>query len=199
MGATQPPRRSAHRRRDAHGFGLVELLVASAVGSLVVVAAVMTLGPHLRLNQRMEGYTRLQERWIRLAFLLDTEIQEASSVTTATGSLSLTVPVSTATGSTTTTITYYQQGTTLFRSGPAISDRGALQTDSPTTGVVVIDGVASGGFVAQLLNGSNAASVAYTVNLIDPNSDATYSGRGSVARGRADCQSFESDAQGSCS
>lgn len=198
MRAAGKPARSAPARRRSHagGFGLVELLVASAVGSLVVVAAVMALGPPLRLNQRMEGYTRLQERWIRVAFLLDTEIQAASSVSTATGSLTLTVPVSTATGSTTSTITYYQQGTTLLRNGPAISASGELQPDSPTTGVLVIDGVATGGFVPVVEEGN---VVRYTINLIDPNSDATYSGRGSVARGRADCQSFEADAEGSCS
>lgn len=198
MRAAGKPARSAPARRRSHagGFGLAELLVASAVGGLVVVAAVMALGPHLRLNQRMEGYTRLQERWIRVAFLLDTEIQAASSVSTATGSLTLTVPVSTATGSTTSTITYYQQGTTLLRNGPAISARGELQPDSPTTGVLVIDGVATGGFVPVVEEGN---VVRYTINLIDPNSDATYSGRGSVARGRDDCQSFEADAEGSCS
>lgn len=197
MRAAGKPARSALARRRSHagGFGLAELLVASAVGGLVVVAAVMALGPHLRLNQRMEGYTRLQERWIRVAFLLDTEIQAASSVSTATGSLTLIVPVSTATGSTTSTITYYQQGTTLLRDGPAISASGELQPDSTTTGVLVIDGVATGGFVPVVEEGNTK----YTINLIDPNSDATYSGRGSVARGRADCQSFEADAEGSCS
>ena len=197
MCAAGKPARSAPARRRSHagGFGLAELLVASAVGGLVVVAAVMTLGPHLRLNQRMEGYTRLQERWIRVAFLLDTEIQAASSVSTATGSLTLIVPVSTATGSTTSTITYYQQGTTLLRDGPAISASGELQPDSPTTVVLVIDGVATGGFMPVVDQGNTK----YTINLIDPNSDATYSGRGSVARGRADCQSFEADAEGSCS
>lgn len=192
--ASKPARSTPSHHPAAGGFGLVELLVASAVGSLVVVAAVMALGPHLRLNQRMEGYTRLQERWIRVAFLLDTEIQAASSVSTATGSLTLKVPVST--GLPPSDITYYQQGTTLLRNGPAISASGELQPDSPTTGVLVIDGVATGGFVPVVEQGN---VVKYTIILIDPNSDATYSGRGSVARGRADCQSFEADAEGDCS
>jgi len=178
----------------ALGFSLVELLVASVIGSLVVVAAAMVLGPHLRLNQRMEGYTRLQDRWMRVAFLLDTEIQKASSISVGTNSLTLTVPVSG--GSLPSTIIYYQQGTTLLRSGPTIDDNGNLQPASPTTGVVVVDGVAAGGFQPQLKTANSGLTLDYAINLFDPNSDATYNGRGSVARGRADCRSLETDTLG---
>lgn len=188
------------RAAGSQGFGLVELLVASVIGSLVVVAAATVLGPHLRLNQRMEGYTRLQDRWMRVAFLLDSEIQKARSVSMGANSLTLTVPVSTAAGSQTSTITYYQQGTSLLRSGPAIDDNGNLQPGSTTAGVVVVDGVAAGGFQPQLQTASNGLTFNYTISLFDPNSDATYNGRASVARSRADCQSFETDTagQGSC-
>lgn len=70
--ALPPPIPTPHAGRPERerGFSLPELLVAVVLSSLTVVVAVQILGPHLRMNQRMEGYTRLQERWARLAYLL---------------------------------------------------------------------------------------------------------------------------------
>jgi len=72
------------------GLGLVELLVACTIGSMVILVSSVLLGPQLRMHQRMEGRTRLQERWARINFLLNTEIQEAHSAQTIANGLRLT-------------------------------------------------------------------------------------------------------------
>ncbi|MEB3275498.1 MAG: prepilin-type N-terminal cleavage/methylation domain-containing protein [Cyanobacteriota bacterium] len=178
------------RSQEERGFSLPELLVAVALSSLTVVVAVQILGPHLRMNQRMEGYTRLQERWARLAYLLDTEIPKARAISASGNSLSLTVPISTSTGeSAIDTITYKQVGTQLLRDGPTITEWGRLDPASQQTNQLVVDGVAANSF----LPAASTASVTYSLNLVDPNSDATFNGRGSAARGQADCLSLEAD------
>lgn len=190
-----------HHARGNHGFTLVELLVAAVVGSITVITASMLLGPHLRMNQRMEGYNRLQERWIRTSYLLDTEIQKASNVAVNGTTLTLTVPLSVNDGSGnwnggTTTITYKLNGdrTQLLRDGPLIDRWGDSNPSTILNNQLVVDGVSpTNGFEPQLLNASGLISLQYTLRLIDPNSDATYRGKGSVARGRADCASIESD------
>lgn len=174
------------------GVTLTELLVAAAISGLTVVAAVQILGPQLRVNQRMEGYTRLQERWARVAYLLDSEVQRARSITAGTNSITLIVPISTDTGGDLVTIIYKLDttGTKLLRDGPVIDEWGKL---SPTTSLndqLVLDGVKLNGFVTSVDN----SSLRYSVDMTDPNSDATYNAKGSAARGRSDCSSLEADA-----
>lgn len=190
--AAMPLSLSPLRPSHEQGFSLPELLVAVALSSLTVVVAVQILGPHLRMNQRMEGYTRLQERWARLAYLLDTEIPKARAITAnpTTRTLTLTVPISATTGgSAIGTITYKQVGTQLLRDGPAITEWGSLDPASLQTNQLVVDGVAANSFLPV----ASTASVTYTLNLLDPSSDATFNGRGSAARGQADCLSLEAD------
>lgn len=189
--ATESPGRLGH---PSAGFSLTELLLAAVLSGVTIVVAVQVLSPQLRSNQRMEGTMRLQERWARVSYLLDTEIAKARSINTTTNSLSLQVPVRTATGSTERTITYRQSGTQLLRDGPAINTWGDLNTSSTLNGELLLDGVSAGSFMPIHVN----STVSYSLNLTDPNSDATYSGRGSVSRGRADCLSFESDNDTSC-
>lgn len=195
------------RQHQSQGFSLTEILVAAVLSSVTVVAAVQILGPHLRLNQRMEGYNRLQERWARTAYLLDTEIPNARSATGANNKLTLTVPArilpdSSASGDCTSvstlaspnsaicTITYKQVGTRLLRDGPVVTSWGDLDTAKTLTDQLVLDGVIADSFVPTV----NEASVKYKLDLWDPNSDATYPGRGSAARSKANCLSLEADA-----
>ena len=66
-------------RSDA-GFTLVELVVGTTVGALVIVITTAVFTPLLRLNQQLNSQIRLHERWTRVRHLLDTEIQEAEGV-----------------------------------------------------------------------------------------------------------------------
>lgn len=204
--------RFASRRqlRPSAAFTLTELLVAALVSSLTVVVAVQILGPQLRGNQKMEGYMRLQERWARVAYLLDTEVQKARGcrpgitagaagqcgITVGTNSLTFYAPISTGTaGAAVGAITYRQVGTQLLRDGPTINDWGQLNPATSLSGELVLDGVAAGSFLPAV----SSTTVNYTIDLTDPNSDASYKGRGSTARGRANCLSLEADADPSCS
>lgn len=177
--------------RNESGFTLVELLVSSSVGALIIITASLIIGPHLRSNQRMEAYTRLQERWVRVAYLLDTEIQSASNIAISGTDLILTVPIEGSVPS--RPIIYKLVGTQLLRNGPPI-DRNGLLVDSNGIDHLVLDGVAANGFTPAINDSSsNKLSLAYSIRLVDPNSGTTYTGKSSVARGKADCDSLESE------
>ncbi|MCP9911716.1 hypothetical protein KBZ15_17670, partial [Cyanobium sp. BA20m-p-22] len=62
------------------GFTLVELAVGTAVGALVIIITTAVFAPLLRLHKQLDSQIRLQERWSRVQFLLNSEIQEAESV-----------------------------------------------------------------------------------------------------------------------
>lgn len=149
-----PPSIQAPR---SQGFTLVELIVAAAVGSLVIIATTTVFAPQLRMHQRLEGRTRLQERWARVQFLLDTEIQEAYSVALIPDGLQLTTCAApdepsdtyslatrcddgatalTGTPGTPVTITYVYNPVTqvLSRNGPSIDCFGKLVTNSSNQG-----------------------------------------------------------------
>ena len=66
--------------RSTTGFTLVELVVGTAIGALAIVITTAVFAPQLRVNQRLGGQMKLQERWSRVRFLLNTEIAEAHSV-----------------------------------------------------------------------------------------------------------------------
>ena len=137
------------------GVGLVELLVACTIGSMVILVSSVLLGPQLRMHQRMEGRTRLQERWARINFLLNTEIQEAHSAQTIANGLRLTTceplaniyvanpsrcndgqTAGTGTPGTDVTIDYVLNPTTeqLSRTGPGIDCFGQLVANSTNAG-----------------------------------------------------------------
>lgn len=194
---------SVERRQTCQGFSLVELVVASAVGALVVIATTTVFAPQLRMHQRLEGRTRLQERWARVQYLLDTEIQEAHSVTSITNGLQLTtcaVPpdpkdtytltsrcsdgatASTGTPGADVTISYVLNPTNqvLSRIGPPISRNGQLNTDgSPSTEVLTTG-------VLQFDANPSSQTVEYTLSFRDPldPKGATYTQKSSAARAR---------------
>ncbi len=152
------------RAPRVQGFTLAEVIVASAVGALVIIATTTVFAPQLRMHQRLEGRTRLQERWARVQYLLDTEIQEAHSVAVIANGLRLTtcaVPsnpsdtyslanrctdgTTSATGTpgTDVSITYvHTPGTqVLSRTGPTINRNGQLNTTSDPSTEVLTTGV----------------------------------------------------------
>ncbi len=120
----------SNRSRMA-GFTITELLIASAVGLLVLGAIVSVVLAYVRSRERVEAVLLLQEQWGRLQFLLDREIQESvpvsgsSSVSTRCGTLpaaalELEVPGQS------NRIAYYLSADTLRRCGPAIDASGNL-------------------------------------------------------------------------
>jgi prepilin-type N-terminal cleavage/methylation domain-containing protein len=75
--------------RSDTGFTLVELVVGTAIGALAIVITTAVFAPQLRMHQRLGGQMRLQERWSRVKFLLNTEIAEAHRVESISNGLRL--------------------------------------------------------------------------------------------------------------
>ena len=112
-------------RSDA-GFTLVELVVGTTVGALVIVITTAVFTPLLRLNQQLNSQIRLQERWSRVRHLLDTEIQEAKSVSSFSNGLRLGII-----GSNDYIYYIWDAGEQILnRSGPGIDCWGAIRSGS---------------------------------------------------------------------
>lgn len=197
-------------RRRCGGFTLVELLVVAAGGSLLILAVATVLVQQLRLQHQLEGRNRLQERWARISFLLEQEIQEAHTVIPLSGSesgLQLTIcePLATASfyaptpssrcsdgpngaadtpGTDVTIENRFNAGTrVLSRVGPDVDDQERLIIPGATLTSELSSGVSA--FSATVQTGGS--SVSYTLSLVDPNDPeggASFSDRGSVARAR---------------
>lgn len=187
-----------NRPAPSNGFGLVELLVASAVGALLVITVTTIFVPELRLHQRLEGRIRLQERWARLHFLLDTEIQQAHTVEPISNGLRLIIcepqsdpnepdtdgmPCSDGsangtpgTSGTDVTIDYvWDSGQqTLSRSGPGIDCRGGLRVGGQgqdCSGTTISDNSDTSVVITGVIAFSPVVtnqSVRYSISLRDP-------------------------------
>jgi type II secretory pathway component PulJ len=82
-------RRPTPLLQSDNGFTLAELAVGVTVGALLIMITITLLSTLLRTHQRLGGLSRLQERWSRVQFLLDAEIQEAHSLQSITNGLQL--------------------------------------------------------------------------------------------------------------
>lgn len=161
------------------GFTLVELLVVSVLGSVVMIAAVQALIGHIRASAVTEAMLRSQDTWSRLQFLLDQEIQEAESLTAAGSTLTLTMPL---VNGSRDSIIYTLSGTNLQRTGPNINaGSGALIPG--TTGTATVVGNISE--FTPLLSGSNNRIVTYTLNIQDPSGFKFRQAKTTAAQTRA--------------
>ena len=174
-----------------NGFTLVELAVGTAIGALVIIITTAVFAPQLRMNRLLGGQMRLEERWSRVRFLLNTEIAEAHSVRSIDNGLELITcetlnsasskrcsdGASSATGSPGYDVaTCYElvpepaSGTSLLqRRGPMIEVDGALRNQGATrscadqTAEVVTTGVTT--FSAPEIT---PLKVTYAISLRDP-------------------------------
>lgn len=111
------------------GFTLTELLIATGLVGLLMMALVAVVVGHVRSRGTMEAVMKLQDDWTRVQFLLDQDIEESIASSNTGGcapsgnKLTLTV------AGTNQPISYYLNGTSLRRCGPAITVTGEL---SPT-------------------------------------------------------------------
>ena len=143
------------------GFSLTEVLIAIAVGSVLMAGAASMLVSHTRTSARAEALIRLQDAWSRVQFLMDQEIQESIGSPTIVTCTSLTLEMPDSSGST-DTVTYALSGTTLSRSGPEVSaDDGTLIEGSSSTDQVVMTGV------TDFCPTSDSGEINYTLALRD--------------------------------
>ena len=84
--AFPPPSRSS---RCNAGFSMVELLVASVVGLVVLVAVAEALIAHLRSSASSEALFRQRQDWSRAEHFLETEIAHSSRLRTTASSAEL--------------------------------------------------------------------------------------------------------------
>ena len=190
MKPAQRPWRTRFLQSD-HGFTLVELVVGTAISALLIIITTGVLSPQLRMNRLLGGQMRLEERWSRVRFLLNTEIVEAHSVRSIGNGIELITcepldsgsshrcsdGASSATGSPGYDVaTCYElvpepaSGTSLLqRRGPMIEVDGALRTQGATrscadqTAEVVTTGVTT--FSAPEIT---PLKVTYAISLRDP-------------------------------
>lgn len=173
-----------------NGFTLVELVVGTAIGALVIILTTAVFAPQLRINQRLGGQMRLQERWSRVNVLLNTEIQEAHQVQSLGTGLKLitceannasTIRCSDGGYPTTGSFGYdvaicYElipdpaTGTSrLQRRGPSIDQAGALLTQESTKQCSDFDPeVVTTGVTAFSMPTITADQVSYTIAFRDP-------------------------------
>lgn len=148
------------------GFTLTELMIASAIGSIVVVLAAQSLIAHLRLSARSEAMMRAQDIWSRIYHLIDQDIQEASCIAVNTSTKVLTLTMSSCEMTNPSKVTYSLSNGSLQRVGPPVS---------PTDGTLDLSAAAITAQVAgnisefsPSLNTAGNLSVNYSLNIEDP-------------------------------
>lgn len=181
-GVSHRPRRGSVHTAGRGGFTLVELLVAAAVGGLVLTGAVIVVLSHIRATARLAAMQHLQDHCGWVQFLINREIEQAERALQAAdnGQLQLLVP------GYPDPITYTHDAATreLWRNGPSIDAQGRLEAPSTRRPDLVARDVDS--FTVTI---SNPRSPRYVLTLRD-GSGARYtvnqdSGRGGGAYCRA--------------
>lgn len=179
--------------RSTTGFTLAELVVGTAIGALAIVITTAVFAPQLRVHQRLGGQMKLQERWSRVQFLLNTEIAEAHSVRSIGNGLELITcepldsasssrcsdgdPPNSPTGSPGYDVAICYElvpepasGTSrLQRRGPMIEVDGALSSQGATRSCADFTAeVVTTGVTAFSAPETTAPTVTYTISLRDP-------------------------------
>ncbi|MCT0224850.1 type II secretion system protein J [Synechococcus sp. CS-1328] len=131
---------------SARAFTLMELLMAAAIGAVILAVAAKVLIGDVRSSSNQEAIQRLRDHWGRVNYFVDTEVREGLSVSLTAGSggcasvtnplLTITVPAP-GTVSGISTIHYYNQNGDLWRCGPDIADNGSLIFDTITNVILV--------------------------------------------------------------
>ena len=167
------------------GLTLVELLITLLIASILLVGTSAIFVRHMKDVQRLEAYTRLQENWKRVQYLIDQDIQEStgSILTTSTcapsgstGIMTLLIPAAGGSAiSSTGSVTYYKNGSELRRCGVSISLDGSLDTSVTNTDSLVASGITS--FTPDTTNSrlpnyslsiSDATGLSYSASSMNP-------------------------------
>lgn len=120
-------RRASSQGAGSTGFTLVELLVAVAIGGLVLSGAVIILISHIRASTRLAALQHLQDHCGWVQFLINREIEQAERARAVANGMELIVP------GMDSAITYVHDAPSreLRRSGPVINAQGRLDAGLP--------------------------------------------------------------------
>ena len=153
--------------RTAAGLSLVELLITTVLGALILAVAARVLTSDIRSTSSQEAIQQMRDHWGRVNYFVDTEVREGLSLSKAPGAdrcvaasnplLTITVP---APGGT-STIHYYEQGGSLWRCGPDINADGTLDFNTTINGILVENATMQ----TTITNNKN---VSYTLTLRRP-------------------------------
>lgn len=159
-------------REDAEGFTLTEVLVAAALGLIVVAAAGAVIVQHIRTTTVQSVQLRFDNDWGRVSQFIETEVGEGLSLSNTpvancpgTNLFTINIPVLTGldTALTNTAISYNQSGPDLVRCGPPIKPDGTLDTGAvnPNPQVLLTNAIMN-------RNALNARLVEYNITFSDP-------------------------------
>lgn len=163
------------------GFSLMDLLVATVAGTLVLAAAGSLIVQQLTINSRMAGFERLRETWAQAMSLLVAEAALSERMDTSLATVSIPAacaitptqfrfalmlrldlpPVIYGVKSSPTTL---KADNSLWRCGPSINDDGSYAT-SVSNGVVAdgLDAAAAGGGLSAVIIGSKQLEIGLTL------------------------------------
>ena len=177
--------KAAHSRRgrDQHeqGFSLIELLVATLAGALVLGAASALIVEQLKLNRQMAGFERLRETWTQatsflvaesaLSERMDTSLTTVNIPTACDLSASqfrfalmLRLDLPPAIYGVKTSPSALKGDNSLWRCGPGINDDGSYNDDL-SLGVVAdgLDASATGGGLSASITGGKELQLGLTL------------------------------------
>jgi prepilin-type N-terminal cleavage/methylation domain-containing protein len=144
------------RKFESSGFTLVELLITSAIGLIVVVAGAVVSIQGTQATTRLLLAQLLRTDWSRINLLINTDISEACSASDSGGELVLrfTSSIDGQCGPSNPTVTYRISGTTLERVGLPVQRNGTL----------------------NLAGTPSAQAIATNVNVFDPSCTSIHNG-----------------------
>ncbi|MFM7169506.1 MAG: hypothetical protein ACKOYH_01445 [Cyanobium sp.] len=206
--------RSFPLKTRAPAFTLLELLVASSIGIILLASLLKMSSSLLRAGLRENNQQTSQDAWVRVNQFLAIEVGEAARTYQGTGPTAPeqapivlnpttsecgALPPSTTKafairvpnpGNSTTpfrTITYYNvNNTNLMRCGPPVLSTGRLVLD-PTTGASDSKEISYNTKLCQVQTDSNNRWIAYTMEFLSPQCGSTAAQF--VGKGRAWAQS----------
>lgn len=189
-----PSRFSFYGRRKIavnSAFTLLEVLVATAIFSVVGVLATQLIIDQLFIGRRIESAQRLRENFSRFNYLVQIESSEAEAIDLNTqpvgcsggeNGFTLWVPKPTGTyaeAGNRTGIQYYDDGVNIYRCGPRVTRNGELVHAVASDGSTNVTGIVIPNAVFTDLTSGNVAGrgVSYNVEFLGGNSGAAGADR----------------------
>lgn len=204
--------------RRSPGFTLVELLVTTLVGGLVLTAAGTALITHLRSSEPLEALERQRADWSRSTFFLEAEVALSREVISGAPLTALAIPA-TCSGISHADLRLalrlqpnmapvlyavkasespWQPANSLWRCGPDIIASGAYDSTSPHRLRLLVDGLdgAAPGGGLSVTAATDDRQLNFTLGLLGLARN-TYSQR-SISQGRVTPYYERPDAKGLC-
>lgn len=162
------------RARPTHGFTLVELLAASAIGLVMTLAGLAMYLGNLQATTSMLRGQSLRDNWSRVNLFINADIAEACQAANNSGNLVLTLdntPADACGGTGSVTVTYSLASGILSRDGPPIQANGEVLGTGTATTTGLINGV-------TVFNPSCTTALRACYQLTLTQGGSTYTGNG---------------------